>query len=81
MFGLRTIIIAIVAIVVFSMAATAFYAYRESIWREGRDAALNAVAKQNEVAREAAKGVRTNIDQCFENGGDWNVATATCDRD
>ena len=52
--------------------------WRHSIWVEGRDAALVAVARQNQRAAEAATRVRTSTDRCFDEGGSWDVVTGTC---
>ena len=53
-------------------------AYRAHVYRSGWNAALQAVAAQNEVARQAAKKVEGESDACFERGGEWDVAQGRC---
>lgn len=53
--------------------------WRHSVWVEGRDAALEAVARVNDAAEQAAEQVALTTDQCFDRGGSWDVTTGKCD--
>lgn len=82
MFGFSLIRLAIYAAVVLGVLGGAYTGYRiwrHQIWLEGRNAALEAVAKVNAEAKQAADRVEFNIDSCFDRGGAWNVSTGKCD--
>lgn len=82
MFGFSLLRLGIYAAVALGLVATAYTGYRvwrHSVWVEGRDAALEAVAKVNAEAKQAADRVQMTTDQCFDNGGTWDVVTGKCD--
>lgn len=52
---------------------------KRSIYEQGWNDAMTAVAAQNAVAAQVAEEVQTTVDQCFDQGGTWNVTTGNCD--
>lgn len=84
MFGfslMRLGIYAAIAVVALGSLYTGYRVWRHQIWVEGRDAALEEVSEVNQQARQAAQRVKRTIDQCFDEGGGWDVVTGTCTLD
>lgn len=46
----------------------------------GRQAMAAAVERQNSVAAEAAGRARSQINDCFASGGEWEQETGSCVR-
>ena len=83
-FGFSVLRLGIYAAVALGLVAglyTGYRVWRGQIWKEGRDAALAAVAAQNGAAANAAKIVEVTSDLCFDKGGTWSVITGECDLD
>lgn len=82
-FGFGTLtklgIYAVLIVVALGAIYGGYRVWRHGVWVEGRDAALEAVARQNDVAAKAAEKVVLTTDQCFDSGGSWNVSTGKCD--
>ena len=64
-----------------------FVGYRAGYWsghragvKYGTSAVVADVQKQNAVAGEAARRVKSTVDACYDRAGVWNHETGTCDR-
>ncbi len=44
----------------------------------GWNKAIEAVSKQNAIAAKAALKVQLTVEQCFDDGGDWDISTGEC---
>lgn len=53
-------------------------ALRQHYVNAGWDSALEAVKKQDAVAKEAARKVQRTVDECYDANGTWSVITGSC---
>jgi hypothetical protein len=77
MFGVSTFKMIAIGLAVMA-ALTAFAAYRASLIREGHQAAIEAVRKQDASAKAAADKVQLNVDQCYDRNWIWSVVIGAC---
>lgn len=61
-------------------AAGAFYAWKQSIYNEGYDAAMEDVRAANKEATDNAREAIDRVRACRERGGVWQSTTGKCDR-
>lgn len=58
--------------------AGAYSAWHYTIYSRGYDAAIADIAAENKEAVDAADKVRSQVRDCFDGGGDWDVVGRVC---
>lgn len=69
---------AIVALV--GALGTTYVLWRNSVWNEGYQAAIQKIAEQDKEAVDAANEARRKRRDCSISGGVWNASSGFCDR-
>ena len=60
------------------LLAGAYYGISRMAYQLGWDAALDRVAQQNSVAADAARKVKDTVSHCYDEGGEWDASTGSC---
>jgi uncharacterized membrane protein YdbT with pleckstrin-like domain len=78
-FGVSRIRLFLWTVVVVIVAAAVWQGY-SLVWRRGWNSAMTTISKVNEAAALIARETQTTVDGCWDNGGEWNVSTGSCDK-
>lgn len=62
------------------LALFALGKYNSYQQRIGFDKAVEAISKENKIAEKAAEKVKRNVDQCYDDGGEWDVKSGSCSK-
>jgi hypothetical protein len=72
--ALRFGLYAALALAAYGVARTAYNAVYERGWND----AILTVSQKNEASARAAREVQLSVHQCFQVGGEWDVAKGLC---
>jgi hypothetical protein len=76
--GIRGLVYAGLAAVVFSTLAGSWYHLRARYVEQGYEKALHEIALKNEDAIKRARAVEKKVGDCYAAGKTWNVENGTC---